>query len=138
MYPVLEQLIEKYPNQVNLVLKHYPLPMHKAAKPAAYAALAAEKQGKYKEITALFFKNYRKLNNDSIKQYAQQVGLDMAAYEKDIKSPAIRKMVTQDTRDARKFRVRGVPAIFINGKAVRSRSVEGFERIIKKELKKTR
>ena len=135
---MLEQLLKKYPDQVNLVIKHYPLPMHKAAKPAAYAALAAEKQGKYKEITALFLKNFRKLNNDSIKQYAQQVGLDKATYEKDMKSPAIQKMVIQDTRDARKFRIRGVPSIFINGKAVRGRSLEGFERIIKKELEKTR
>jgi protein-disulfide isomerase len=112
--------------------------MHKAAKPAAYAALAAEKQGKYKEITAVLFKNYRTLNNDSIKQYARQLGLDMTSYENDIKSPAIRKMVNQDTRDARKFRVRGVPAIFINGRAAKSRSIEGFEQIIKKELEKAK
>jgi protein-disulfide isomerase len=112
--------------------------MHKAAKPAALAALAAANQGKYQEITAVLFKNFRKLNNESIKKYAQQVGLDMAAYEKDIKSPAIRKMVTKDTRDARKFRVRGVPAIFINGRTAKSRSLEGFERIIKKELEKAK
>ena len=112
--------------------------MHKAAKPASYAALAAEKQGKYKEISAVLFKNFRKLNNESIKQYAQQVGLDMAAYEKDIKSSDIQKLVTKDTRDARKFRIRGVPAIFINGRAAKSRSLEGFERIIRKELEKAR
>jgi len=131
-------LLEKYPEQVNLVLKHYPLPMHKAARPAAYAALAAEKQGKYKEITAVLFKNYRRLNNASIEQYAQQVGLDMAVYEKDLKSPDIRKLVARDTRDAGRFRVRGVPAIFINGRTARGRSIEGFEHIIKKELEKAK
>jgi len=131
-------LLKKYPEDVNLVLKHYPLPMHKAAKPASYAALAAEKQGKYREISAVLFKNFKKLNNDSIKKFAQQVGLDMAAYEKDIKSPAILKMVTKDTRDARKFRIRGVPAIFINGRTAKSRSLEGFERIIKKELQRVK
>jgi len=112
--------------------------MHKAARPAAYAALAAEKQGKYKEISGILFKNFKNLNNASIKQYAQEVGLDMAVYEKDIKSPQIRKMVTQDTRDASRFRVRGVPAIFINGRTAKGRSLEGFERIIKRELEKAK
>ncbi len=129
-------MLEKYPEDVNLVLKHYPLPMHKAARPAALAALAAANQGKYKEITALLFKNFRTLNNASIKQYAQQAGLDMTVYEKDIRSPAIRKMVAQDMRDATRFKVRGVPAVFINGKTARGRTLVDFERIIQRELKK--
>jgi protein-disulfide isomerase len=112
--------------------------MHKAAMPAALAALAAEKQGKYKEMTAVFFKNFKKLNNDSIKQYAQQVGLDMATYEKDVKAPSIRKIVAQDTKAARQFRVRGVPAIFINGRTAKGRSLDDFERIIKRELEKAK
>lgn len=131
-------MLKKYPEEVNLVLKHYPLPMHKAAKPASYAALAAAKQGKYQEISTVLFKNYKTLNPGSIKKYAQQVGLDMAAYEKDIRSPAIRKMVALDTRDASRFKVRGVPAIFINGRAAKGRSLADFERIIKKELEKAR
>lgn len=131
-------MLEKHPDQVNLVLKHYPLPMHKAAMPAALAALAAANQGKYKEITAILFKNFKSLNPGSIKQYAQQVGLDMAAYEKDVQSPQILKIVAQDTNAARKFKVRGVPAIFINGRAAKSRSIEGFELIIKRELEKAK
>lgn len=112
--------------------------MHKAAMPAALAALAAANQGKYKEITAILFKNFKSLNPGSIKQYAQQVGLDMAAYEKDVQSPQILKIVAQDTNAARKFKVRGVPAIFINGRAAKSRSIEGFELIIKRELEKAK
>jgi protein-disulfide isomerase len=131
---VLEQVLEKYPEKVNLVLKHYPLPMHKAAMPAATAALSAEKQGKYREMSEILFKNSKSLNRNTIKEYAQQAGLDMAVYEKDLRSPEIRNMVAQDTRDARKFRVRGVPAVFINGRTVKGRSLEDFERVIKKEL----
>jgi len=46
------------------------------------------------------------------------------------------KVVKLDTNDAMRFRIRGVPAIFINGRMARSRSLKGFEQIIKKELKK--
>ena len=108
--------------------------MHKAAMPAALAALAAEKQGKYKEISTVLFKNFKTLNPGSIKQYAQQVGLDMAAYEKDVKAPQIRKIVAQDTNAARRFKVRGVPAVFINGRTAKGRSLADFEKIIKREL----
>ena len=112
--------------------------MHKAARPASLAALAAANQGKYEEISAVLFKNHKTLNPGSIKRYAQQVGLDMAAYEKDIKSPQIRKIVAQDTSAARRFKVRGVPAVFINGRAAKSRSLAGFEKIIQKELEKAK
>ena len=108
--------------------------MHKAARPAAIAALAAANQGKYREFSAVLFKNFKNLNTDAIKQYARQVGLDMASFEKDIKSPLIRKMVAQDTNDARRFKVRGVPAIFINGRTAKTRSLEGLEQMVKREL----
>jgi len=110
--------------------------MHKAAMPASLAALAAANQGKYKEISTVLFKNFKNLNDDSIKQYAKAIGLDMATYEKDIKAPSIRKIITMDTNAARRFKVRGVPAIFINGRMIRGRSFGSFEQIIKKELKK--
>ena len=129
-------MLEKYPDQVKLVLKHYPLSMHKAARPAALAALAAANQGKYKEMSDLLFKNFKSLNTASIRQYAQQLGLDMAAYDKDTQSPEIRQMVARDTRAARRFKVRGVPAIFINGKKARGLALAGFERMVKKELGK--
>ena len=105
---------------------------------AARAALAAEKQGKYAEMSALLFQNYKTLNEAKIKETARQLGLDMAAYEADLKSPAIRKLIARDTGDARRFKVRGVPAVFINGRAAKGRSLKGFEQIIQKELEKKR
>jgi protein-disulfide isomerase len=127
-------LLEKYHEDVNLVIKHYPLPMHEAAMPAARAALAAEKQGKYREMSAILFKNYRALTPKAIRQYAEQIDLDMTVYEMDVQSPQIRKIIAQDMQDARWFRVRGVPTFYINGILVKNRSFEGFEQIIKEEL----
>jgi protein-disulfide isomerase len=53
--PVLEQVLEKNPNQVKLVFKNFPLRNHKFAMEAAIAALAAEKQGKFWEFHDLLF-----------------------------------------------------------------------------------
>ena len=49
-YPIVEELLKKYPNDFNLVIKHFPLGMHKFAQQAAIAALAADKQGKYADL----------------------------------------------------------------------------------------
>ena len=51
VYPVLEQVLDKYPEEVNLIIKHYPLSMHRFARKASLAALAASKQNTYPEIT---------------------------------------------------------------------------------------
>ena len=61
-------MLEKYPNDVKLVVKHFPLPSHKAARPAAIAALAAHKQDKFWEFHAKLLENYRSLDDKKIEE----------------------------------------------------------------------
>ncbi|MCX5896548.1 MAG: thioredoxin domain-containing protein, partial [Proteobacteria bacterium] len=75
MFPILTQLLDKYPQQVNLIIKHFPLRMHRSAEKAALACLASAKQKKYRELSDLYFKNYTQLNDETIKSLAQQAGL---------------------------------------------------------------
>jgi len=56
--PTLEQVLEKYPKEVRVVELNFPLNKHKLARPAAAAALAAGKQGKFWESHKLLFDNY--------------------------------------------------------------------------------
>ncbi len=110
--------------------------MHKFARKSSIAALAAAKQNKYKEITTVFFKDYRNLNDETIRKYAKEIGLDMAQFEKDYSDPKANAMITQDISTGKKVKVRGVPALFINGRLVKNRSVEGMSVMIEQELKK--
>jgi len=135
VYPVLEQLLNKYPNEVNLVIKHYPLKMHKFAKKAAFAALAAAKQDKYYEISKVFLKNYKKLNDETIKKYAEETGLDMQKFEKDYNDPSLSKIVSQDVSLGKRVKVRGVPALFINGRSAKKRSLSVLSKMVEQELK---
>jgi protein-disulfide isomerase len=98
--------------------------------PASKAALAAGKQGKYWEYHEVLFKNQRALSNDDLKKYAEQVGLDVAQWEKDMNSPAIADQITAEMKEATAAEVRGTPTIFVNGKRVQNRSVEGFKTMI--------
>ena len=134
--PVLEQVLEKNPNQVKLVFKNFPLRNHKFAMPAAVAALAAEKQGKFWEFHDLLFKDYNRLNEQKVKEIAQQLNLDMEKFEKDQKDPQIRAMINRDLAEGNRAGVRGTPTIFINGRLLRNRSPAGFQELIEKALEK--
>jgi protein-disulfide isomerase len=116
---------------VAFVYKQFPLTsIHPQAMPASKAALAAGKQGKYWEYHEVLFKNQRALSNDDLKKYAEQVGLDVAQWEKDMNSPAIADQITAEMKEATAAEVRGTPTIFVNGKRVQNRSVEGFKTMI--------
>jgi protein-disulfide isomerase len=137
MYPLIEQLLEKYPKKVCLIIKQFPLRMHAFAEKAAMAALAAAKQNKYRELSSLYFKNYKSLNDQTIKEYAQQAGLNIEAFDKDRGDNAVRTIITEDTSLGKKLGIRGVPAVFINGRAFRGRSVDALSQQVEQELKKT-
>jgi protein-disulfide isomerase len=112
-----------------------PLKMHKFAVKAALAALAAAKQGKYSEISKVFLKNYKKLNNETIIKYAEETGLDMQNFNKDYNDPSLKKIVGQDIALGKQVKVRGVPALFINGRPVKMRSLSALSQMVEQELK---
>lgn len=136
--PLLEQLLEQYPKDVKIVHKNFPLRNHKFARPAAIAAMAAHEQGKFWPFQDKIFENYNKLNAKKIQEIATEVGLDIAKFEKDRANPRIIKSVTRDSQDGSKAGVRGTPAIFVNGRLLRNRSLEGFKAVIEKELIKAK
>ena len=134
--PVFEQVLEKYPQDVKVVFKNFPLRNHKFAMKAAIAALAADSQGKFWEFHDLLFENYNKLSDQKIQEIAQAVGLNLEEYEKKKKDPATERRIKQDLSDGRQAGVRGTPTIFINGIRLRDRSLNGFQAAIDKQLQK--
>ena len=130
-------MLEKNPDNVKLVIKHFPLSSHKFAKKAATAALAADRQGKFWEFHEQLFKNYRSLNDEKIQEIAESLELDMQKYEEDKKSPEIQALIARDMRNGKAIGVRGTPTIFLNGKRVKNRSMQNLQRMIDVEVNKT-
>lgn len=110
--------------------------MHKAARKAAAASMAAANQKKYLEFSKAMYKNYNQLSEEKIRVLAEQTGLDMEQFDADIKAGYIQTKINKDVQLAKKLQVRGVPAIFINGKALKNRSLDGMSQIIEAEIKK--
>lgn len=110
--------------------------MHKYAKKAAIAALAADRQGKFWEFHDRLFDHYKKPDDQKIKEIAQQLNLNQNVFEKDMKNPEIGAKVQRDFRDGQQAGVRGTPTIFINGRRLKNRTLKGFQAVINKELAK--
>jgi len=128
--------MDQYSNEVNLYFKNFPLNIHKYAKKAAVAALAANKQDKFVAFHNKMFENYRKLNDEKILEIAKELGLDMRAFEKDRNSASLGNLVNRDMMEGRRIGIRSTPTVFINGKLLKRRNLKNFQLKIDAELKK--
>jgi len=130
-------VLQAYPSDVNFVYKQFPLPatMHPNALPSSKAAVAAGKQGKFWEMHDIIFKNNRELSYDKLKEYAGQVGIDVARWEKDFNSPDVQQAIDKELADGRAADVQGTPTFFVNGKRVANRSLDGFKQMIDDAIK---
>ena len=137
---MIDDILKKYPNDVRIVVKQFPLSFHKQAKKASLYALAAERQGKYHEMSNKIFENYRglKSNEDLPLQYAQELGLDMVKFEQDMQDPALGARIDREVKQMRESGIPrlSVPKFLINGKEPSGRSIEAWSSMIDAELKK--
>lgn len=124
--PLLEQVLETYPNDVKLLFKAFPLRDHDFAMKAATAALAAEDQGKFWEFHDFLFENYDGLDDEKITDIAVSLELDIEEFHQRMKDPQIVSRVERDKTEGKEAGVSGTPAVFINGRAWRKWTTAGF------------
>jgi len=134
--PTLKEVLAKHPKEVKLVIKNFPLNFHKYARKAAAFALAADRQGKFEEFHTKLFENSSALSDAKVEEIAKGLGLDMAKLKKDMADPAIERQISKDIADGAAAGVRGTPTVFINGKLLKKRGVEGMEELIRAALRK--
>ena len=115
----IHKIMEMYPEKVRLVFKNNPLKFHPQALPAAKAALAANKQGKFWEYHDLLFKNATGLNEEMYLKLARDLGLDIEEFNKDRNSEEIAKQIKDDQAQAAKNKLTGTPMFIVNGVVVR-------------------
>ncbi len=122
--PVLKAAADKYPNDVKLVFRNFPLPGHGNARAAAAAAEAAGLQGKYWEMHLNLYNLQNDWANlsgqtrlDTFASYAEGLGLDRDKFLEDMSSKAISAKINYDKALGTKAKVTGTPAVFVNGKA---------------------
>lgn len=110
--------------------------MHKQAKPAALAAIAAQQQGKFWEYHDELFLNMKSLSPQKFVEIATNLGLDMEQFNKDVLDPKSVRKINKELRDGKMVGVKGTPAIFVNGRRLKDRSPKGFQKMIDEEMAK--
>jgi len=138
LVPLLDQVLGQYPRDVKLVYKSFPLANHRFSSKAAMGALAAESQGKFWEFHDLLFKDFNQLNDQKLAEIAKILGLDEGEFNRKMQDPQIVQRIGKDYQDGIGAGVTGTPTLFVNGKLVRNRSLEGFRELIDGQLHKLR
>jgi protein-disulfide isomerase len=131
----LKRVQEMYSDKVRVVFKNLPLKMHSQAVPAAKAALAAHRQGKFWEYYDLLFKHYNALSEDLYVDLATQLGLDMKRFREDYGSENIAAQIDTDREQARKMGLTGTPRFLVNGVKIKGAyPPEHFAKVIDRLL----
>ena len=123
-YPTVEQVLANYGNRIRFVFRNFPLSQHLSALPAAYAAEAAGREGKYWEMFDKLYANQAvwaaspSTAPAAFRGYAQSLGLDMTAYDADVASTAVHDKVQADFAGGQDAAVDHTPTFFINRKQI--------------------
>lgn len=132
-HPDLARLLREFDGQVKLVFKHFPLSAHSRAVPAARAAEAAAKQGKFWEMHDVLFEHQRALEDADLERYAQMIGLDMERFKADFASKEVEERVDADRKQGESLKLEGTPTIFVDGRLLRE-PLKALPAYLKEEL----
>ena len=131
------QVVQKFPKDVKLVFKQFPLDDHSQAELAAEASLAAQAQGKFWQMHDKMYANFRQINRDRILVWATETGLDMTRFRTELDSHKYATRVKAEEQEGETAGVEGTPTFYINGQKFNGVfEVKAIAPIVADELKK--
>jgi protein-disulfide isomerase len=129
----LHEAMSAYEGDVRLIYKHYPLPGHRNAAPAAYASWAAHQQDDFWWFHDRLFESKGAI--DDIPAWVKERGLDAKKFGGDMESKEAKYAVDNDMLSGSRVGVSGTPAFYVNGHLYRGkRSAVDWRKIIEGEL----
>jgi protein-disulfide isomerase len=139
-YPVVEELREKYDGEITYVVRYFPLPGHINSTQAALAAEAAAQQDRFEDMYHRLFETQAQWGEqpeetpEVFRAFAEELGLDMAAYDAAIADPATAERVQADKSDGEKLQVSSTPSFFVDGEKVVLQEWDDLEQAIEKAV----
>ena len=119
---MLEQLVTNYPDQVQIVYRHFPLGIHDNAQKAAEAAEIAGAQGEFWLVHDALFENQSEwagLDEATFREFlidmADDLGLDVDKFTADLDAGSYTEYVNSSFQEAVNLNLPGTPAVIFNG-----------------------
>jgi protein-disulfide isomerase len=133
--PTVKRVLDTYGDRIRLAYRHYPLPNHQNARPAAEAAHCAHEQGQFWAYHDKLFGDPNKLTVAELKQTAAAMGMDAPRFNKCVDDHKYASVVEADMKAGVDAGVSGTPAFFINGRLLSgAQPFEAVKRVIDEEL----
>lgn len=133
--PILKELMSKYPDQVRLIYRDFPLEtIHPDSMNASLAAECANGQGHFWEMYEMLFNNQDALDVASLEDYAKGIGLDIAKFRECMSSQRYLDEILNDMADGQSYGVRGTPTFFVSGHRLTGSSLETLEQVVEQVL----
>jgi protein-disulfide isomerase len=135
-HPVVKELLSRYPTQVKLAYRDFPLrQIHPQADAAAEAARCAGEQGKFWQFHDRLFESNRALDLAAFADHAAAIGMDQGRFVDCLAADKFQSQIEQDLQDGTRVGVNGTPGFFINGVMVTgAQPLAVFERVVQEEL----
>jgi protein-disulfide isomerase len=111
------QRLEGRPEGIRFAFRHFPLTeIHPHALAASSAAEAAGLQDRFWDMHELLFHRQRALEDEDLRRYAAELGLDLVRFDRDRAGAAVLERVRRDVEGGlASGEVRGTPALFVDG-----------------------
>jgi protein-disulfide isomerase len=115
-YPIVKELQARMGDMLKFVFRNFPITTsHPHAEQAAEAAEAAAAQGRFWEMHDLLYENQRRLRDQDLHAYAEQLGLDVEQFDKDLAEHVHASRVREDFMSGVRSGVNGTPSFYVNG-----------------------
>ncbi len=126
-------LQEEHGDDVRIVFKEFPI-LSAESREAAYAALAAQKQGKYLEMHTALMKSKTSLSDEDIDRIAKSAGVNVERMRKDMKSDEVIKHLSDVRVQAGSNGAEATPTFYINGEQVSGFDKPKIEALLEEKL----
>ncbi len=133
--PAINQVLAAYGDKIRYVLRDFPLSFHQNSAKAHEAAHCAGEQNKYWELNKMLFEHQQALEVPKIKEYAKELKLDQAAFDKCLDDGKFKQQVQDSVEYGTSVGVSGTPSFFVNGIPLNgARGFDDFKKVIDDEL----
>jgi protein-disulfide isomerase len=138
--PILKRVQAKYGSSLKVTYRNYPLPIHKNAQIAAYAAEAAALQGRLNQMHDKLYDDqaswaYSSNPVPALTNLAKSLGLDTSKFVQDLNSSAVKSKVAADMRLAQAAGVTETPTVVFNGRSIIRNDLTKLDEIINESRK---
>ena len=117
----IQRLERRLEGVLRFVFRHFPLTdIHPHAFAASAAAEAATRQDRFWEMHSLLFHRQQELEDDDLRRYARELGLDDDRFNEDRAGAPVLERIRRDVESGlASGEVSGTPTLFVHGHVYR-------------------